>query len=372
MVTGSPATNNWRQHLVAYQLSDVALFDAAFLDRWGDRSWNPEEADKRAAAELHTQISSRITTQPLGYLEGVELAALESVFQLFGKARDAADKNFGADHFDLLTWHVLNTFVRPFTARWHPQAKSGALSALDTTDEFRAELAALQGVLTVFDELLLDIRDGQRPPPVSRSATRSTPIELEMRKPLQWGISGVRGGLSAVVADQINAAERLAIKARPANYRLLEDKTHAIGLALSGGGIRSATFSLGVLIALGRRNLLPQFDYLSTVSGGGYLGSFLTTFLATPPQSGRQLDIGLGTSQVPFRREEGEAEALRYIRHRSKYLHTSIWEQPSLRSPRPTGCWSTASPWLFCPQPLRSSNTCCDPGSMLHCRRSIL
>jgi hypothetical protein len=32
------------------------LFDAAFLDRWGDRSWNPEEADKRAAAELHTQI----------------------------------------------------------------------------------------------------------------------------------------------------------------------------------------------------------------------------------------------------------------------------------------------------------------------------
>jgi hypothetical protein len=57
------------------------------------------------------------------------------------------------------------------------------------------------------------------------------------------------------------------------------------------------------------------------------LGSFLTTFLATPAQSGRQMEIGLGKSQLPFRRHDGEAEALRYIRHRSKYLHTSIWER---------------------------------------------
>jgi len=57
------------------------------------------------------------------------------------------------------------------------------------------------------------------------------------------------------------------------------------GLALSGGGIRSATFCLGVLQALARRRapgagdgaLLPQFDYLSTVSGGGYIGSFFTS-----------------------------------------------------------------------------------------------
>jgi hypothetical protein len=127
--------------------------------------------------------------------------------------------------------------------------------------------------------------------------------------------------------EQINPAERLAIEARRATYCLPVDKTHSVGLALSGGGMRSATFSLGVLIALGKRNLLPQFDYLSTVSGGGYLGSFLTTFLATSRESGRQLDIGLSTSQLPFRRDEGEAEALRHIRHRSKYLQTSVWER---------------------------------------------
>ncbi len=45
------------------------------------------------------------------------------------------------------------------------------------------------------------------------------------------------------------------------------------GIALSGGGIRSATFGLGVLQALARHDLLRRFDYLSTVSGGGYLGS---------------------------------------------------------------------------------------------------
>jgi len=48
------------------------------------------------------------------------------------------------------------------------------------------------------------------------------------------------------------------------------------GLALSGGGIRSATFCLGVLQALAKRDLLRHIDFLSTVSGGGYTGSFLT------------------------------------------------------------------------------------------------
>jgi Patatin-like phospholipase len=55
-----------------------------------------------------------------------------------------------------------------------------------------------------------------------------------------------------------------------------------IGLALSGGGIRSATFSLGVLQALAEKSWLEKIDYLSTVSGGGYLGSALTWLLHKP------------------------------------------------------------------------------------------
>lgn len=48
-----------------------------------------------------------------------------------------------------------------------------------------------------------------------------------------------------------------------------------IGFALSGGGIRSATFCLGIFQALARLDRIREIDYLSTVSGGGYFGAFL-------------------------------------------------------------------------------------------------
>jgi Patatin-like phospholipase len=51
------------------------------------------------------------------------------------------------------------------------------------------------------------------------------------------------------------------------------------GVALSGGGIRSATFNLGVLQRLAELRLLRHVDYLSTVSGGGYVGGWLEVWL---------------------------------------------------------------------------------------------
>jgi Patatin-like phospholipase len=53
----------------------------------------------------------------------------------------------------------------------------------------------------------------------------------------------------------------------------------ARALCISGGGIRSATFALGAIQELARRGLLGQFDYLSTVSGGGYIGSWLSAWI---------------------------------------------------------------------------------------------
>jgi hypothetical protein len=55
---------------------------------------------------------------------------------------------------------------------------------------------------------------------------------------------------------------------------LAEDQA---ALCLSGGGIRSAAFALGVLRALAKQKLLTRFHYLSTVSGGGYIGGWLLT-----------------------------------------------------------------------------------------------
>jgi hypothetical protein len=63
--------------------------------------------------------------------------------------------------------------------------------------------------------------------------------------------------------------------ARRAAGHALPDDAPRWGLALSGGGIRSATFCLGLLRALARQGLLLRFDLLSTVSGGGYVGAML-------------------------------------------------------------------------------------------------
>jgi hypothetical protein len=61
-----------------------------------------------------------------------------------------------------------------------------------------------------------------------------------------------------------------------------------VGLALSGGGIRSATFCLGILQGLQKLNLLRIFDYLSTVSGGGYVGGWWSAWLSCDDAKMRQ------------------------------------------------------------------------------------
>src|SRR2546425_870115 len=65
--------------------------------------------------------------------------------------------------------------------------------------------------------------------------------------------------------------------------RSLSNKRSA--LCLSGGGVRSAVFNLGILQGLARCGLLDKFDYLSTVSGGGFIGGWVKgwDFLGRPP-----------------------------------------------------------------------------------------
>ncbi len=87
-----------------------------------------------------------------------------------------------------------------------------------------------------------------------------------------------------------------------------------LGLALSGGGIRSATFSLGVVQTLARRGLLKRVDYLSTVSGGGYLGSCLSSLLNDP---GVSTDVGFPLANPPG---ASEPPALTHLRNGSNYL----------------------------------------------------
>jgi hypothetical protein len=85
---------------------------------------------------------------------------------------------------------------------------------------------------------------------------------------------------------------------------------NAVGLCHSGGGVRSAAFCLGTLQAMDSLNVLKRVDYLSTVSGGGYIGASLT--------AGASKFEG----QFPFesRLEGGETPSIKHIRNYSNYL----------------------------------------------------
>jgi hypothetical protein len=105
-------------------------------------------------------------------------------------------------------------------------------------------------------------------------------------------------------------------------------------LCLSGGGIRSATFALGIIQCFAEHRvlsktaqeaddkspILQQFDYLSTVSGGGYIGSWLSTWLFQARQSagtGKASDV---IAELNQRIGHNEAETITNLRRNSHYL----------------------------------------------------
>ena len=83
-----------------------------------------------------------------------------------------------------------------------------------------------------------------------------------------------------------------------------------VGLALSGGGVRSATFNLGILQALDHYGFLKRVDYLSTVSGGGYIGSSLSWFL----HRFRRFPL------PRFPRSDKDAAVVEWLRRHASYL----------------------------------------------------
>lgn len=137
------------------------------------------------------------------------------------------------------------------------------------------------------------------------------------------------------------AAGRPAPAAKATEKELIQEahRFRALGLALSGGGIRSATFNLGIVQGLAKHGLLPHIDYLSTVSGGGYVGSWLHGLIkrkhnGSPKAAAAFLDPE--ENRVPA---TPDRDAITFLRKYSNYL-----------APRPgifsVDSWVIGSIWI--------------------------
>ena len=107
--------------------------------------------------------------------------------------------------------------------------------------------------------------------------------------------------------------------ARLKALHLLIHERRPAALCLSGGGIRSATFGLGVLQALARVGVLDKLEYLSTVSGGGYVGGWLTSWLSRS----KRADVirGLDPAEVgALRGDDARRSPVNRLRATCRYL----------------------------------------------------
>jgi hypothetical protein len=277
--------------------------------------------DQAAAHAFLAELRTRITTQPLPYQYGVEARALESLWEVFGHARAAIKQYPGCMKFADEVTQMLNVDLRPVTAKWHRAYSEGRLNSRDGADEFRIDLQEVQEKLRDFAGKLHQMAYGGQPL-IDRSA--SGPMtEEELEKCFADVSFGIDKGslIKKEIIDGINEAEAGAVTQRRSNLDVVATEgKNAVGLGLSGGGIRSATFCLGVTQVLAKRNLLKDVDFLSTVSGGGYVGCFLTTRLK------------LKKSHETVANPHGpDPEPIRYLRRHAKYLTAvDLWERWSM------------------------------------------
>jgi hypothetical protein len=102
-----------------------------------------------------------------------------------------------------------------------------------------------------------------------------------------------------------------------AQYRKRAFEAEQAALCLSGGGIRSAAFALGVLQALAKKGLLTRFHYLSTVSGGGYVGGWLQRWIHEKSDDAAAVEKELAAAG-------GGSPEVQRLRENSNFLTPSV------------------------------------------------
>jgi choline dehydrogenase-like flavoprotein len=122
----------------------------------------------------------------------------------------------------------------------------------------------------------------------------------------------LRESEAKVVRDRRENAGITNSSSTPPNDAISNDY---VGLAISGGGIRSATFHLGILQTLARARLISQIDFMSTVSGGGYIGAFLGRLFSRAAPKAKNIVEG-----VCQRVEDSQSEEVEWLRRSANYI----------------------------------------------------
>ncbi len=119
--------------------------------------------------------------------------------------------------------------------------------------------------------------------------------------------------------DALNGApaRRRSEQKKPTINREVGQTTKAVGLALSGGGVRSAAFSLGVLQALNHYGVIDNVHYLSTVSGGGYAGGAMVAAMSKTGEFAFGGTRKMGASPAA---DVADTAAVGHLRNYSNYL----------------------------------------------------
>jgi hypothetical protein len=158
-----------------------------------------------------------------------------------------------------------------------------------------------------------------------------------------------RAEINRAIADDafLGAVKRyrdIRLSALYTKLHARSDEEARTALSISGGGIRTATFALGIIQGLAGARILDKFHYLSTVSGGGYIGSWLSSWVRRHPDGieGVQDDLVRADTAVegtkeyessantvrkhdfPKKKIDPEPRPLRHLRAYSNYLSPKL------------------------------------------------
>ncbi len=225
-------------------------------------------------------------------LDGVEKSfPSEGALVRFWAWLTSTYKDKADDHVDLDSWTlnelppdmaVIATMVVPRVSsvltNFSRTDASWAFSSTQSVASFRAAVGAYLGTtprVAIRDAGLAALQSIQRisapgdaPNPdfsLTRAAQQGIPF-YSLYGPLMIS-AGTRG------EDALRNAGKLQLMYSNEYTSIsLARRNPTVGLVLSGGGIRSGSFASGVLQGLHEIGALTNVGYLSTVSGGGYVG----------------------------------------------------------------------------------------------------